>query len=283
MVDIIWPSEVCEDKLIWKGNDEGNLSVRSSYMVNFTNEERRENDNSWAKLWRLELHDRLKMFLWRMKAEVLPLKETVTERMGHGDKNCAICGEEAESYIHLFKRCEGIRVLGFASKWGCCLDNWMATTSGEMILHCIEPKRGNCFQGMDERMTTVFLSTLMYVYWNYKNSFVYDQPKTMESMVRSFNHLVEEMAGTTTDSYILESERSAEDGWNRSTGWSFPLEGWLKINTDAALRHGAVGMVVRDDSGGMRFFTAKLLNSSTVKGAELAAILWASEVAEEKS
>lgn len=45
------------------------FSVKDGYLelVNTYN-----NDREWACLWKLKIHERLKVFLWRMKAEVLP-------------------------------------------------------------------------------------------------------------------------------------------------------------------------------------------------------------------
>lgn len=93
----------------------------------------RDTSNLWAKLWKLEIHDMLKMFLWRLMAGVLPTREILAERIGIRDRSCVICGEEIETSFHLFKDCQGIRVLAFASKWGCLLENWAAANVGEII------------------------------------------------------------------------------------------------------------------------------------------------------
>lgn len=114
-----WPTVICEDKLLWVGNPEGKFTVRNCYLLNFANEVERESQDGWSKLWKLDLHDRLKMFLWRLKAEVLPSKELISGRVGSGDRSCAICGADVETYFQLFKECHGIRAIAFASTWGC--------------------------------------------------------------------------------------------------------------------------------------------------------------------
>lgn len=62
-----WPESISED--IWKGNDLGRFLVKDSYLqlANTTN-----NDREWGCLWKLKIHERLKIFLWMMKAEVIP-------------------------------------------------------------------------------------------------------------------------------------------------------------------------------------------------------------------
>lgn len=208
---INWPTVVCEDKLIWMGNAEGKFSIKNCYLLNFAIEEESENLDSWSKLWRLDLHDHLKMFMWHLKKKVIPSKELVSERVRSGDRSCAICGAEVESYYHIFKECQGIKALAFASKWGCHLDFWTTSNMGEIIQHCIEPNRELCFQGMEEGLISVFLCTIFYVYLNYRNSYVH-APEKMDKMVIWFNFLVEELATKNEEPKKLDIVRITNIG-----------------------------------------------------------------------
>lgn len=59
-------------------------------------------DHFWGLIWRSDLHERLKLFLWRMASNVLPTKAVLTRRLGGGDTLCGLCGqEEEEVYICL--------------------------------------------------------------------------------------------------------------------------------------------------------------------------------------
>lgn len=187
ILDIKWPTLICEDKLIWKGNSDGRFSVKNCFQLNFANEEKSVRSDCWSKLWGLEIHDRLKLFLWRMMAGVLPSKEILAERLGVKDKRCAICGKEVESYFHVFKECHGIRVLGYASKWGCRLDYWNVANLDDLVQLSINPNSSPSIQGTEEGLIYFF-----YCYWNYRNSFDHGKPERMEKMVIIFNHLVEE-------------------------------------------------------------------------------------------
>lgn len=68
-------------------------------------------------------------------------------------------------------------------------------------------------------------------------------------------------------------------------------ERWIKpycgrvVNTDAAFRGGkaSIAFVVRNEEGGTVLLAAKPIEFDSVYGAEIAAILWASEVASQKN
>lgn len=68
------------------------------------------------------MHKRLKIFLWRSMAGVLPSREIMDARIGIRECLCYICGVEVENYIHLFKECHGVRALTFASYWTCHIE-----------------------------------------------------------------------------------------------------------------------------------------------------------------
>ena len=72
-----WPNISRDDKLIWLGNNRGVFSVRECYLTNFISEFAGVEGELWGKIWNSLLHERLKMFLWRLLAGVLPLSQTI--------------------------------------------------------------------------------------------------------------------------------------------------------------------------------------------------------------
>lgn len=104
------------------GNKEGKFLVKSCYKFIFRNHEPNNFDGRWIHLWKVKIHDRLKIFLWRIMANVIPTHALIFDRLGKGGCNCVFCYVEEESLFHLFKECYYIRSLAFASKWGCKLD-----------------------------------------------------------------------------------------------------------------------------------------------------------------
>ncbi|KAF3436909.1 hypothetical protein FNV43_RR19662 [Rhamnella rubrinervis] len=68
---LAWPPIQCFDKLR-DDNKYGCFSVRHCFEVDQNFDEGCLKSNLWRKLWRSKLHERIKMFLWRLLAVVLP-------------------------------------------------------------------------------------------------------------------------------------------------------------------------------------------------------------------
>lgn len=61
------------EKLIWVAHPQGKFTVRSAYYLQqgvMTSVER----IVWKKLWGMKLHERLKMFMWRVAQNILPTR-----------------------------------------------------------------------------------------------------------------------------------------------------------------------------------------------------------------
>lgn len=59
-----WPDTECEDNLLWKEDNLGRFTVGSSYMQNCIR--RIERNSLWEHFWQMDVHERLKLFLWRV-------------------------------------------------------------------------------------------------------------------------------------------------------------------------------------------------------------------------
>lgn len=107
-----WPSLDCHDKLLWLDGPQGAFSVRSCYLLN--NPPREEVLPMWKLLWKMDIHERLKVFLWRVAAEALPSKDQVAKRLAGIEQDCSLCGQANETLFHLFKECHGSKAFAFA-------------------------------------------------------------------------------------------------------------------------------------------------------------------------
>ena len=76
------------DKLVYQANQKSSLNPNMGGL--------------WQRLWRLKLHERSKIFLWRIGTKALPTKEMLANKMEIQDKICYLCGHEEESDTHLF-------------------------------------------------------------------------------------------------------------------------------------------------------------------------------------
>ena len=72
------------DKLVWIPDPKGNFSVHSVYKVHTSAQSSTNQEIQWNKVWKLKLHDRLKMLLWRIGTNILPTNLNFFRRVGYG-------------------------------------------------------------------------------------------------------------------------------------------------------------------------------------------------------
>lgn len=108
-----WSHSISEDRLFWCGNTIETFTVRNCHTINTHNPT--SNQGIWDSFWKSKLQERLKMFLWRVLSDVLPMKEVLSRRFEKKDYNCVVCGNNMETWMHLFMECSGFRALTFGS------------------------------------------------------------------------------------------------------------------------------------------------------------------------
>lgn len=120
MVEVVrkidWPYSPCQDKLLWNRRKRGEFSVKSWYNLLFEDTRLEEGNFIWALLWKAKLHERLKLFLWRLLAKTIPTKEALSLRIENLNCTYVLCGLEDEICLHLFKNCDFIKRLAFTSQ-----------------------------------------------------------------------------------------------------------------------------------------------------------------------
>lgn len=286
ILKILWPPITCEDKLIWLGNYRGNFSVKECYNFNICRKSSNLITNSLRKLWKLRIHEHLKLFLWRILANVIPTQEVIVEKVGKGDKDCPFCEAEVKTSLHIFNRCPWVQAIAFGSKCGYCLDWWEVNNIQEMIHASIKPSLFPCFKGMDPHFVIVFFSSLYYFVWFSRNHLIHQGGWTVEEAVESFEMQVFDFddAGLENSQGLLNLTVASSSGENRQ-GWSLPSQAWLKINSDAACINGgsSFAFVVIDNKEDVIEMASKPSGHTSAFEAELAALAWAVEYAVEKN
>jgi hypothetical protein len=106
------------NRLIWSLDPKGMFSMSSAVKLLNPASPSHHSDPKWLSLWSLELHERLKVFMWRLGSNSLLTKVNVAHRVGSGDTSCSLCGSVEESYSHLFLHCNMVRPLWFGLCWG---------------------------------------------------------------------------------------------------------------------------------------------------------------------
>lgn len=185
----IYGSEI-EDKLFWISTNNGFFSVKSCYNILTSNG---ASDKSiWKEIWTAKIHERIKMFLWRLAADVLPLKGTIFESTGKGDPSCSFCGFTKEMSSHLLVECPVARAMAFSSKWGLRLDSVASSNAQELVKWCMNPSHQLCSNLGRKDYTSLLLATFLYIIWELRNDKVYENRSSIAKASARWESMVEE-------------------------------------------------------------------------------------------
>lgn len=77
-------------------------------------------EQDWSNLWRLPLQDRLKLLLWKIAAETIPVRAPSFHSLNDNpsfEVYCVGCGQQLETIMHVFHGCTVTRFLWSTSPW----------------------------------------------------------------------------------------------------------------------------------------------------------------------
>ena len=84
-------------------------------------------------MWKLKMHDRLKVFIWRVASGILPTKINLLQNIGVGNSMCPLCLNAKESLDQLFFKCSISRAIWFGSYWAIRSDLLSLSTCQEVL------------------------------------------------------------------------------------------------------------------------------------------------------
>ena len=86
-----------------------------------------------------KIHDRLKMYLWRVALDILPTNDKLTRFFPAMDPKCPLCDASPESSLYLFVYCQVARFLWAGNEWGCRPDAMQFDCPGHFINFLLSP------------------------------------------------------------------------------------------------------------------------------------------------
>lgn len=107
-----------EDRLVWNYVKDGKFSVKMAYHVMVEERRRQEDSNTgqtsgvenrnWQAIWKLNLLPKVRMFLWRLCRNILPLAVELYRRHIIPNPFCAYCTSKVETSAHVLLKCRGL-------------------------------------------------------------------------------------------------------------------------------------------------------------------------------
>uniref|UniRef100_A0A2N9HH70 Reverse transcriptase zinc-binding domain-containing protein n=1 Tax=Fagus sylvatica TaxID=28930 RepID=A0A2N9HH70_FAGSY len=194
------------------------------------------------KIWQTQLHQRLKMLLWRIAVGVLPTGDSLIKFLPNLEISCPFCNVCDESVIHLFWECSLARAIWFGLS-GICTDHFQLACGVDLVEVIVFP----CADLVDALDVNSFILKgvlILDLLWKARNNKVHGE-----------------------DHGIFK--------------WEHPHDGVFKINCDAAVGHqfSSITAVARDWRGNMVFAFTRKVNTIIPLQVEVEAIIWAGHLA----
>jgi hypothetical protein len=103
------------------------------------------------KLWKLNLNDRLKLFLWKIAWDIVPSKSRLNSvfLIPQTDLVCPLCKVEEDSLSHLFFNCFFARISWRQSPWPLDSPKWSGLSLAEWIQGILTPSSSFGFNCAD--------------------------------------------------------------------------------------------------------------------------------------
>ena len=247
---IVLPTVAKKDKLVWTLKAKGNYTVKSAIKASLVPRNMNtQSDHLWHALWKLKLHERTKIFLWRLGSNALPSNLRVVQRIGSGDPLCPLCGLEEESDPHIFLHCNMVKPLWFRINWGLRPDLIPVYSNLDLLNFVINPPL--CPGTLEKTknlkdQTSIQLAVTLEFFWNLRNQVVHNEFKiNYLATVKNIELKILEQLK------VLNLVSGVVAHFELNGVWSAPPPHVVKINVDAALNDSVATLaaVARDSSG----------------------------------
>ena len=192
----------------------------------------------WNSIWRLNIPNKIKHFLWRTCSKSLPTKRNLTHRKITTDASCDLCRDHHENAIHVLWDCYVVKEIWWHEEL-CKPHLWDRFVNFQEL-----------FLGFLKVKDPLFAERAAYISWSIwfkRNAVRTGSPSLPHSMIHAntIERLQEFQQVQDRISTPLQSQMTVH--------WSPPPISWCKANFDGAifqeLGAAGLGVVIRDHEG----------------------------------
>ena len=163
------PINQTKDSWSWTVTNSGTFSAKSAYWLCRAASPPSNIDAIRGQIWKSKLHDRLKMLLWRIAANMLPSKEVIGKFNGNIDRCSPLCSSTNESSLHLFTVCTIAKAIWFQSQWGLRMEAIVFKSTSDFICFLISPPLADNLNPSLREDFLLFGAILCDVIWKLRN------------------------------------------------------------------------------------------------------------------
>ncbi|KAB1226989.1 hypothetical protein CJ030_MR1G014989 [Morella rubra] len=227
-------------------------------------------EQDWKLLWQVKMQDRLKLILWKIAAEALPLRATIFARMGATDNLdtilCPLCSNQAETALHLFQHCPVSRILWRNSAWPLDIANIPTSSPADLIKKLLNADDSLGIPPPQLQMFIINAAIIFYELWYSRNQLLH---AGIPCIIKA--------------KLVALARRYADHfhAWHQvqtlgcRLRWVPPEPDWLKVNFDVAVRCNGSFLAVscRDYTSSLCIvYTERLQATDPLVGEVLAAV-----------
>jgi ribonuclease HI len=225
----------------------------------------------WKSLWKLNLNDRLRLFLWKIAWNILPTKDRLSQLFPISDNICPLCGMAGDSLTHLFFECFFARVVWRHSFWPMDSLAFHFSSMTDWIASILSPGRSLGIPPVEHHQFQIFAAVACDILWFYRNKAFHDDLAfDARSVSAHINKIaLEHFLAWHPPNQVLEEK------------WGPPPPNWVKLNFDTAIRdsYSVQAVVCRDSTGRILHLSTDLSSSCTPNVGEARAALLACSIA----
>jgi hypothetical protein len=221
-----------ESKFIWTLSANGLFSSKSAHkMISSLRSSHTHSPfpaTNWKHLWKLNLNDRLKLFLWKIAWDIVPSKSRLNSvfPIPQDDLVCPLCNVEEDSLSHLFFRCFFVRISWRLSPWTLDSLKWSALSLADWIKGILTPSSSFGINYVDSHFFQVFAAVLCDMLWFYRNQAVH------KGVIPAVSTIAANIKRVALEHFTAWSSKTHP----AKEVWSKPPQGFYKINFDTAIQ-----------------------------------------------
>ncbi|XP_030508975.2 uncharacterized protein LOC115723630 [Cannabis sativa] len=238
IINISLPGRPVRDSWLWLPSTNGEFTIKSAYKLLKNGNHSNEGDGKWKSIWGAKIHNRLKMFWWRLLANCIPTKERLSMSIPIQDTTCTFCFTCAENSFHLLWECQYARAIWFGCSWSVRADVISVSNWDEWMGWFSNATNRPSFLDFN-----TFLGGAAIIFeniWRERNGRIHDRRSNpFVVSINSINNRLGELMQPTDSVHTNPSQ------------WQPPPEGWVACNSDVAIgQNQSSGAAIFRDSGG---------------------------------